>query len=124
MASHGDDVRPSFIDQARTWVLADRVHLFATGAGAAAVLMIASLIIPSAVVSTVAAGGFAVLTILFGLLAGATWWAQRAGATDSADLWDSAPADTAQVDDLFTGFTSFTADGGDPVAGNRATPGQ
>lgn len=120
MTSHGDAGRPSVIDQAKEWVLADRVHLFAAGAGAASVLMVASLIIPSAVVSTMAAGGFAVLAILFGLLTGATWWAGRNGATDSADLWDSAPEDTAEVDDLFTGFTSFTEDGAAP--GPRATP--
>lgn len=111
MTSHGDDTQPSAIDRAKDWVLADRVHLFATGAGAAALLMVISLVIPSPVVSTAAAGGFAVLAIVSGLLTAATWWAGRNGVTDSTDLWDSAPADTAEVEDLFSGFSSFSEDG-------------
>lgn len=111
MTSPGDHTHLSALDRAKAWVLADRVHVFATGAGAAAVLMVISLVFPSPVVSTVAAGGFAVLTIVFGLLAGATWWAGRTGATDNSDLWDSAPQDNAAVEDLFSGFSSFTEDG-------------
>ncbi len=91
--------------------MASRIRVFGTGAGVSFVLLVVALLIPNPVVSTAAAGGFAVLGIVFALLTAATWWAGRTGATDSTDLWDSAPADTAEIEDLFTGFASFSEDG-------------
>lgn len=88
-----------------------RIRVFGSGAATAFGLMLLSLLIPSPVTQVLFAGGFAVLAILFGLLAAATWFADRKGATDSTDLWDSAPEDTAGVTDLFTGFSGFTEDG-------------
>lgn len=99
------------VQQAREWVTTSRIRVFGTGAATAFVLMLLSLLVPSPLTQVIFAGGFAVLAIVFGLLAGATWFAERNGTTDSTDLWDSAPVDNAEIEDLFTGFTSFTEDG-------------
>lgn len=99
------------VQQAREWVTTSRIRVFGTGAATAFVLMLLSLLVPSPLTQVIFAGGFAVLAIVFGLLGAATWFAERNGTTDSSDLWDSAPVDNAEVEDLFTGFTSFTEDG-------------
>ena len=97
--------------QARDWVTTSRVRVFGTGAATALVLMLICLLVPSPVAQVLLAGVFAVLAIVFGLLASATWFAERSGTTDSTDLWDTAPDDTAGVTDLFSGFSGFTEDG-------------
>ncbi len=113
--SRTDSSPPSSVattaQQAREWVTTSRIRVFGTGAATAFVLMVLSLLVPSPLTQVIFAGGFAVLAIVFGLLAGATWFAERNGTTDSTDLWDSAPVDNAEIEDLFTGFTSFTEDG-------------
>lgn len=113
MQNKGDAVQRSVHD-AGEWVGASRIRVFGTGAAIAALAMVVCRLLPSVVLSVLLAGVFAVLAIVFGLLAGATWWAERNGNTDSKDLWDTAPADTAGVDDLFTGFSGFTEDGSMP----------
>lgn len=113
MQNKGEVVQKSVHD-AGEWVGASRIRVFGTGAAIAAIAMVFCRLLPSVVFSVLLAGVFAVLAVVFGLLAGATWWAERNGTTDSKDLWDSAPADTAGVDDLFTGFSGFTEDGSAP----------
>ncbi len=113
MQNKGEAVQKSVHD-AGEWVGASRIRVFGTAAAIAAFAMVFCRLLPGVVFSVLASGVFAVLAIVFALLAGATWWAERNGTTDSTDLWDTAPADTAGVDDLFTGFSGFTEDGSMP----------
>ncbi len=100
---------PSALDRAKDWVLSSRVRVLGTSAGGAALLMLISLTIPSTAISLFFAALLAALTVILALLAVMTWWADRMGRTDSADLWDAGPPDTAQADELFEGF-GFTQD--------------
>lgn len=97
-------------DRAREWVLVSRVRVFGAAAGATALLLLVSVAVPSTAVSLFFAGLLAAVTMILALLALATWWADRTGRTDSADLWDAGPPDTAHAEDLLDGF-GFTEDG-------------
>lgn len=97
-------------DRTREWVLVSRVRVFGAAAGATALLLLLSVVVPSTAVSLFFAGLLAAVTMILALLALATWWADRTGRTDSADLWDAGPPDTAHAEDLLDGF-GFTEDG-------------
>lgn len=98
------------VDRAREWVLVSRVRVFGTAAGATALLLLVSVVLPSTALSLFFAGLLAAVTMILALLALATWWADRTGRTNSADLWDAGPPDTAHAEELLDGF-GFTEDG-------------
>lgn len=101
---------PTALDRAKDWILTSRVRVLGTCAALTALLMLVSIVIPSTAISLFLAALLAALTVILTLLALMTWWADRAGRTDSADLWDAGPPDTAHADELLEGF-GFTEDG-------------